>query len=254
MVSVSHPHARDLFERDAAGVARFFEGKLGVEVGGGVEGEGGRPRPVADWARARARAAGGAAGDLPSSSATDGPALDVALAASGFRRKHEAELEEAFAAARAEREEEEEAGGGSGGSEGAGGSSSGEEEGEEEEEGAASLVDLRDRLQLGGGSGEEEEEGDGEEDVGGGPGSLDRCASSGGEGEGATAPVAAAAPAAAVAVPPSTPALDRATAVAARLKAEAARAAKAAAAGRAARGAKAASSRAKRRETAGGAK
>ena len=231
MVSVSHPHARELFERDAAGVVRFFEGKLGIDAEGS-----GRTRPIADWARARARAVGGKEGneggdEADNPSTTDGPALDVALAASGFKRKHEAELEEAFAAARAEAEAEE--GSGSGSEESA--SSDSAEEGGDAPAGL--LEDLRDRLQLGE---------DGEEEEDGGAGSLDGCASSDGE-EGA--PVAATPPPIAPR-PPATPALDRAAAVAARLKAEAARAAKAAAAGRAARGAKAASSRAKRRETA----
>ena len=84
MVSISHPNAQELFERDVEGVVRFFEKKLGYLPEGDPALELVRPRFEDSLP--------------PVGSSTDGEGgkvkgIDEILRASGFKKEHESTLE-----------------------------------------------------------------------------------------------------------------------------------------------------------------
>lgn len=82
MVSISHPNAQELFERDVEGVVKFFERKLGYLPDGDPALD--LVRPKFEDALAQATQAGVNNG---------GKNLDETLRASGFKKEHESALE-----------------------------------------------------------------------------------------------------------------------------------------------------------------
>ena len=150
MVSMSHPNARELFERDVEGVVRFFERKLGYLPEGDEGLDFQRIRPKFDDV---VQSGGGGSVGL----------LDEQLRASGFKKEHEHALERFVLDRRgggeddgeasddedtgSESEEEEDVEAKTSSPENSNSNSSKEEDQEEEEEDVAAQLD--DSLRLG---------------------------------------------------------------------------------------------------------